>query len=160
MYPLLSLEAFLRLLLPLCQNQASANATVSSHDYRILGPASPFLCRRGLDFVQGRTSPSLCFTSIPLHSSHNAMPSTSFLSPVFPAWRVKLTNEVHDYQLLASSPLFLTQIALKLTRISFTRYSKTRRTKSNLRSVFPGRTWKIQHSDWGLIPHAPRLLGV
>ncbi len=104
MYPLLSLEAFLLLLLPLCQNQASANATVSSHDYRILGPASPFLCRRGLDFVQGRTSPSLCFTSIPLHSSHNAMPSTSFLSPVFPAWRVKLTNEVHDYQFACIVP--------------------------------------------------------
>ncbi len=131
MYPLLSLEVFVRSLLPLCQNQAPANATVSSHDYRILGPASPFVCRRGLDCVQGRTSPSLCSTSSPLPSSHDAILSTSFLRPAFPAWRVKLTNEVHDYHFFASSPPFLTQIALKLRHISFTRYSKTRQTKSN-----------------------------
>ncbi len=131
MYPLLSLAAFVRSLLPLCPNQVPANATVSSPDYQILGLASPFVCRRGLYCVQGRTNPSLCSTSSPLPSSHDAMLSTSFLRLVFPAWRVKLTNEVHDFHLLASSLLFLTQIAPKLRHMSFTHYSKTRRTKSN-----------------------------
>ncbi len=161
MYPLLSLEAFVRSLLPLCQNQAPANATVSSHDYRILGPASPFACRRGLDFVQGRTSPSLCSTSSPFPSPHDAMPSTSFLRPIFPAWRVKLTNEVHDYHLLASSSPFLTQISLKLTPISFRRYSKTRQTKSNFTVGVPRED--LEYPGLGLGTHSsctPAPLGV
>ncbi len=76
--------------------------------------------------------------------------------PVFPAQPAKLTNAVPDYHVLASSPPVLTHIALKLTDISFTHYSKTRLTTSSLRSVFPRRTWKIQPLDWGLIHPAPR----